>query len=86
MIPMVLNMLTSRLKMMLQRQILVDNNLCHLENNSSHIDKNRELKAHASGRNIVGQQHATLLRQNMLRPFACNHNSVGTCWHLLSIV
>ena len=29
-------------------------------------------------RNIVGS--------NMLRPFACNHNNIGTCWHLLRIV
>ena len=32
------------------------------------------LKAHANGRNIVGP--------NILRPFAWNHNNVGTCWHL----
>ena len=31
----------------------------------------------ANGRNIVGL--------NMLRPFAWNHNNVGTCWHLLLV-
>ena len=43
-------------------------------------------KAHANGRNIVGQQDATLLGPNMLRPFALNYNNVGTCWHLLALV
>ena len=47
------------------------------------------IKAHGSnGRNIVGQQHATLHVGpiNMLRPFAWNHNNVGTCSLLLRIV
>ena len=35
-------------------------------------------RAHANGCNIVGP--------NMLRPFARNHNNVGTCWHFLLLV
>ena len=45
------------------------------------------VKAHANGRNIVGQQHATLLGPTSVqRPFAWNHNNVGTRWYLLRIV
>ena len=45
------------------------------------------IRAHANGRNIVACWPTTHITvdPNMLRPFAWNHNNIGTCWHLLGI-
>ena len=50
----------------------------HDRGNTTNSNRKSPMQTDAKLLNVVGP--------NMLRPFAWNHNNVGTCWHLLRIV